>query len=100
VSTIVELSIFPTDKGTSVSAYVARVVAIIEESGLPHELNSMGTCMEGDWAAVLQVVDRCFRSLAGDCDRVYLTLKADYRKGRRGGLKGKIAAVENKLPHP
>lgn len=97
MSVIVELSIFPTDKGASVSSYVARALAIIRESGLPHVLTPMATCIEGEWPAVMAVVDKCFKNLATDCDRVYLTLKADYRKGRTAGLRQKIAAVEKRL---
>ena len=97
MSVIIDLSIFPIDKGTSVSPYVARIVQIIENSGLSHELNSMGTCIEGDWPAVLEVVDQCFKDLQKDCDRIYLTMKADYRKDRTDGLSGKVASVKSKL---
>jgi uncharacterized protein (TIGR00106 family) len=93
MSTIVELSIFPLDKGISVSPYVTRVVRIIEKSGLAHELNPMGTCIEGKWPEILGVVDQCFRELEADCDRIYLTMKADYRRNRSGGLGGKVASV-------
>jgi uncharacterized protein (TIGR00106 family) len=85
------------DKGQSVSAYVARAVAVIRASGLAHELTPMGTCIEGEWEEVLPVVDACFRAVAEDSDRVYLTMKADWRRGRAGGLAGKTASVEAKL---
>jgi uncharacterized protein (TIGR00106 family) len=97
MSVIVELSLFPMDKGQSVSADVARAVAIIRASGLACELTPMGTCIEGEWEAVLPVVDACFRAVAADSDRVYLTMKADWRRGRTGGLAGKTASVEAKL---
>ena len=97
MSVIVELSIFPMDKGISVSPYVARVVRIIEKSGLAHQLNPMGTCIEGKWPEVLEVVDQCFRELKTDCDRIYLTMKADYRKNRSGGLGSKVASVKSSL---
>jgi uncharacterized protein YqgV (UPF0045/DUF77 family) len=38
MSVIVEFSIFPMDKGESLSAYVARALKIIQDSGLPYEL--------------------------------------------------------------
>ena len=97
MSVIVELSIFPTDKGASVSSYVARVISIIEKSELPYELNPMGTCIEGDWPSVLDCVDRCFQELQKDCDRVYLTMKADYRRNRTHGMGRKVASVKSKL---
>lgn len=88
------------DKGQSVSAYVARVVAVIRARGLAHELTPMGTCIEGEWEEVLSVVDACFRTMAAESDRVYLSMQADWRRGRAGGLKAKTASVEAKLAGP
>ena len=97
MSVIVELSIFPMDKGVSVSPYVARAVKIIKSSGLAYASNPMGTCIEGQWPEVVKVVDQCFKDLQNDCDRIYLTIKADYRKDRINGLAGKMASVESQL---
>lgn len=97
MSVIVELSLFPMDKGQSVAPHVARAVGIIRSSGLPHQLTPMGTCIEGEWDEVMAVVDACFKAVAGDSERVYLTLKADWRKDRSGGLAGKTEAVERVL---
>jgi uncharacterized protein (TIGR00106 family) len=97
MSVIVDFSIFPTDKGESVSQYVARAVKIVQASGLPYELNPMGTCIEGDWPYILKVVDHCFQELQKDSRRIYLTVKADYRKGTSDRLKRKVASVQEKL---
>ena len=97
MSVIIELSIFPTDKGDSVSPYVARAFQIIKDSGLPYALNPMGTCIEGDWEAVMTVVNACFEDLKKDCDRIYMAMKADYRKGRTDGIRQKVTAVETKM---
>ncbi|MGD2037024.1 MAG: MTH1187 family thiamine-binding protein [Desulfobacterales bacterium] len=97
MSVIVEFSIFPMDKGESLSPYVARALKLIQDSGLPHELNPMGTCVEGEWSDVMSVVDRCFQELQKDCNRISLSLKADYRKGPAGRLKSKLASVKEKL---
>ncbi len=97
MSALVELTIFPTDKGASVSPYVARVVKIIRGSGLPCQLGPMGSCIEGEWDEVMAVVTKCYRELEKDCDRVYMLLKADCRKGAVDRLNGKIKSVEDKL---
>ena len=97
MSVIVEFSIFPMDKGESLSPYVARAVKLVQESGLPYELNPMGTCVEGEWSDVMALVERCFQALEKDCNRINLSLKADYRKGPSGRLKSKVASVEEKL---
>jgi uncharacterized protein (TIGR00106 family) len=97
MSVIVEFSIFPLDKGESLSPYVARALKLIQDSGLPYELNPMGTCVEGDWNDVMALVNRCFEALEKDCTRISLSLKADFRKGPSGRLKSKVASVREKL---
>jgi uncharacterized protein (TIGR00106 family) len=97
VSVILELSLFPMDKGASVSPYVARAVDIIRRSGLASMLTPMGTCVEGEWDEVWAVAGDCFKAVAADADRVYMTVKADYRRGREAGLRGKLASVERRL---
>ena len=97
MSTIVEFSIFPMDKGESLSPYVARALKLIQDSGLPYELNPMGTCVEGEWGEVMALVDKCFQALEKDCSRINLSLKADYRKGPAGRLKSKVESVKEKL---
>jgi uncharacterized protein (TIGR00106 family) len=97
MSVIVDFSIFPLDKGESLSAYVARSIKIIEESGLPYDFRAMGTSIEGEWDEVMAVVSRCFEAMRHDCRRISLSLKADYRKGPSGRLQRKIESVKEKL---
>ncbi len=97
MSVIAELSIFPLDKGVSLSPYVARAVGIIEKSGLAREFGPMGTCIEGEWEEVMQVVSACFQDLAKDCTRISMSLKIDYRQGQAGRLQSKISSVQEKL---
>ncbi len=97
MSVLIDFSIFPVDKGASVSPYVARVVDIIRQSGLDHQLGPMGTSIEGDWPEVMAVVDRCFKALQADCERIYCTIKADYRKKAGNRLQGKVRSVTSKL---
>jgi hypothetical protein len=44
------------DKGESVGPYVARALDIVDRSGLPYKLGPLGTCIEGEWPDVMQVV--------------------------------------------
>ena len=97
MSVLIDLSIFPLDKGDSLSSHVARALKIIKDSGLAYELGPMGTSLEGDWDQVMGVVNSCFKELKKDCDRVYMALKLDYRKGSSGRLKNKVKSVEKKL---
>ncbi|KPK28555.1 MAG: hypothetical protein AMK69_08660 [Nitrospira bacterium SG8_3] len=97
MSVLVDLSIFPLDKGDSLSAHVARALKIIRDSGLPYQIGPMGTSLEGEWDEVMGVVNNCFQELKKDCDRVYVALKMDYRKGPSGRIESKVKSVQEKL---
>jgi uncharacterized protein (TIGR00106 family) len=85
------------DKGESVGAYVAQVLDVIDKSGLPYKLGPLGTCIEGEWDEVMAVVKQCFDTLAGQSNRVAVTMKMDWRRGRSGSLDAKVESVERKL---
>lgn len=90
---LVEFSIFPTDKGESVSPYVTRVIDLIDRSGIAYQLTPMGTILEGDWESVNQVISDCVKLLERQSNRIYMTLKMDYRKGPESRLKSKVEKV-------
>lgn len=93
MSVLVDFSIFPVDKGSSVSPYVTKVVRVIRESGLAYQVGPMGTCIEGPWGEVMAVIDQCFKILEADSDRIYLTIKGDFRRGTSGRIESKVKAV-------
>ena len=97
MSVLINFSIFPLDKGESVSQYVARAVKIIKDSGLPYKLGSMGTSIEGEWGEVMEVVTRCFEELKRDCNRVYMGITGDYRKTGEDRITAKVESVQGKL---
>jgi len=97
MSVLIHFSIFPTDKGTSVSPYVAKAVRIIRESGLPYKIGPMSTAVEGEWGEVMAVVENCFKELRKECSRIYMTLQMDYRQGAVNRIEGKIKSIEEKL---
>ena len=94
---LAEISMWPMDKGESVGAYVARALDVIDRSGLPYKLGPLGTCIEGEWAEVMAVVQRCYEALGKDCNRISCTIKMDWRKGQSGRLESKVASVEQKV---
>ncbi len=93
---LLEFSMFPTDKGESVSEYVSRSLEIIDDSGLPYKLGPMGTCLEGEIDQVLDVVRRCFDRMSQDCNRIACNLKMDWRRGKSGRLTAKVESVKQK----
>ena len=96
MSLLVDFSIFPVDKGESVSAYVSKAVKTIKQSGLSFKIGPMGTAIEGEWDEVMALVKRCMDEMAKDSHRVYFTIKGDYRKGASGRIESKMRSVENR----
>jgi uncharacterized protein (TIGR00106 family) len=94
---LLEFSMSPFGKGESVSPYVARSLDIVDKSGLPYQLTPMGTIVEGEWDEVMALVTACFRAMSVDCGRISTLIKIDYRAGKGGRLKSKVASVESKL---
>ena len=94
---LLEFSVSPLGAGESVSPIVARCLQIVEESGLPYQLHAMGTLVEGELEAVMDVMRRCVEAVAADHNRVTCTAKLDLRRGHSGRLQAKVASVERQL---
>lgn len=94
---LLEFSMTPSTREESKSPYVARILDLIDRSGLAYQLTPMGTIIEGEWDAVMAVVSQCFRALEEDCPRISVQIKIDYRAGDASRMKSKVAAVENLL---
>lgn len=90
---IAEFSVTPIGKGESVSKYVALCIEIVKKSGLEYQLGPMGTCVEGSWGDVLEVITKCYKKLSKYCDRIAISIKLDCRKGPKRGLESKIKSV-------
>jgi uncharacterized protein (TIGR00106 family) len=98
MSALVEFSMFPTEQTQSKSAFVARVLDIVDKSGLNYQLTPMGTIIEGETVEeVLAVINKAYEELQLDCGRIYSSIKIDWREGAVGRLNNKVASVEAKL---
>lgn len=101
MSVLLEFAMFPISdecrNGASVSHQVAKIIDMIDQSGLAYQLTPMGTIVECESVKeALSVVERSYEQLEG-CERVYSTIKLDIREGKLGRLKGKIDSVESKI---
>jgi uncharacterized protein (TIGR00106 family) len=93
---VVEFSVWPM-VGPSVSQQVAKVVKLVDESGLDYRLNAMGTVVEGDWDEVMGLIKKCHQLLAGETERVITNISIDDRKGRTKRIAGKVESIERIL---
>ena len=98
MSILLEFSMFPTDKGSSVSDEVSKVIDMIRNEGVSYRLTAMGTIIETEtMEEALAVVQKSYDILSNDADRIYSSLKIDARSGKTGRLSGKIESIEGKI---
>jgi uncharacterized protein (TIGR00106 family) len=98
MSVLLNFAMFPTDKGSSVSDYVAKVIAFLRDSGVNYKLNPMGTSIETEtMEEALKVVSDAYKILEPHADRIYTTINIDVRKGSGGRMSAKIDSVESKI---
>ncbi|MRI83029.1 MAG: hypothetical protein C6I00_01285 [Nitratiruptor sp.] len=99
MSVLMEIAMFPTDVGESKSRYVARVIEVIRESGLPYQLTPMATIVEGESIEELvALIPKMYHTLeAMGVKRVYSVVKFDIRPSKENRLKQKVQSVEQAL---
>ena len=98
MSALVEFAMFPTDSTESKSKFVAKVLDIVDQSGLAYQLTPMGTIIEAETVGeVFAVIEKAYATLEKDSNRIYSAIKIDYRKGAIGRLNKKVSSVEEKL---
>lgn len=98
---LVAFSIAPTtaseNEDGSLAKAVAEAVKVVRDSGLPYELNSMSTIVEGEWDEVFDVIKRATDAVAVTSPRVSLSIKADIRPGHTNQLTEKVQRIQEQL---
>ena len=94
---IIEFSVMPIGKGESLSELVAKVIDIVDVSGIPYKITPMGTIVEGDWNDLMELIKECHFKMRQYSSRVITSIKIDDRESARGRIKGKIEHVEEIL---
>lgn len=98
MSVLVNFAMFPTDKGASVSPYVAQIEKAIRDCGFPSQLTPMSTVVETETLAeALSVIQAAHDAIASQCDRLYISATIDVRKGKNNRMQTKIESVESKI---
>ena len=94
----IELCLIPIGAEGSLAPAIARCQQIFLAAGLQPHLNPFGTCVEGDWDAVMQAVQRCHEAVhAMGVARIFSSLKIGTRTDRVQTLQGKIDRVQEVL---
>ena len=98
MSVLVEFAMFPTDKGESVSEYVSRIIQMFKDSNINYQLTPMGTIFEVDTIEeATNIINKSYKQLENDCNRVYSTIKMDIRKNKKNRMNQKINSIKNKI---
>lgn len=98
MSVLMEFAMFPTDKGTSVSEYVSKIIDMIRATGVNYKLGSMGTTIETKtMPEALSILDKAYALLKADSERVYSTVTFDIKKSELGRMKQKVDAIEEHI---
>jgi uncharacterized protein (TIGR00106 family) len=96
MSVVMNFAMFPTERTGSASPYVSRVVEKVRESGFENQLTAMGTIVETEnLSEALGLIDVAYKTLEADCERVYVTISLDIKKGSKGRLKSKVQSVHS-----
>ncbi len=98
LNVICDLVVVSYDYGPSLSSFVARVEKVIKaDTKVKNMLTPMGTILEGEWSDVMNLINTIFMKFAPESERLGLTLKVDFRKGKDNRMEGKVKSVENKM---
>ncbi|KAJ1745276.1 UPF0045 protein M15 [Coemansia sp. RSA 1591] len=71
-----EIQIVPLGTAASLTPYIAKVKAVLENSGLQHTMHDSGTNFQGEYSLVTKVAQECMQSvLDSGAPRVLCYLK-------------------------
>jgi uncharacterized protein (TIGR00106 family) len=93
---LLEFSTYPANE-ESMADSVAKVIDMIDKSGLPYQTHALGTLVEGEWDELMDLVKKCHMKLREDFDRVYTRINIDDREGYSDRITGKVKEVEEAL---
>jgi uncharacterized protein (TIGR00106 family) len=97
---LVEVSITPLGRGSHLSKDLGDILKTIDDSGLPYCLTPSGTCIEGTWDEVMEVVKRCHDQARLNSSHVMTTVRIEDEEGATDKLNENITAVEGAAGRP
>lgn len=94
---LVEFSILPLGKDTQLSDEIAEVLQIVEKSDLNYQLTPSGTCIEGEWDEVMELVKRCHERMREHSPHVFTMIKIEDEEDAETQLISNVNAVQKKV---
>jgi uncharacterized protein (TIGR00106 family) len=92
---IAQLSVYPIGKGTSLSRFVKKGVAVIEKSGYTYEVGGMSTTVETPGLDELfELIKQVHAAHAEQgAQRIIIDLKVDDRRDKKATIRSKRESV-------
>ena len=100
---LAELEIIPIGTNTaSLSALLAEVAKLIDQSGLDYRVGPMGTVVEGEWDRIMTLAKQCHEAMLASTSRVMTTIRIDDRTDKPGAgrISQKVQSLEAKAGKP
>lgn len=97
---LAELSIVPLGRGEHLSSALAEVLDVVDRSGIRYKFTPCGTCLEGTWDEVLDVVSRAHARARQTSRHVLTTMRIEDEEGENDKLTRNVTSVEEKLGRP
>lgn len=94
---ILELTIIPIGHEHSISGDLAKLIKIIESSGLDYRMTAFGTLVEGSWDQLMSLAKACHFEVRKESERVLTMMRLDDYGERTGEIEGAVNRVEQKL---
>jgi uncharacterized protein (TIGR00106 family) len=99
---LMDITVVPLDtKESGLGAWIAGLEVLLEQRGLPFQMNDMGTTVEGTADELFSVArdlhEHCFLKGA---PRVYTIMKIDDRRDRHVSIGDKVASVRARKASP
>ncbi len=95
---IVQFTLIPLGlKGDSLSKSLVKAMRHVADSGLDYKVGPMGTVVEGEWYQVMNLINRCRKTLLKENSRVHISIAVDDRKNATDRIVGKVKSLEQKM---
>jgi len=94
---LAQFSVFPVGAKESLAKEVAKIIDIVDKSGLSYKLTAMSTIVEGNWEEVMALIKKCHNAMRRSHGRIYTSIVIDDRKGAKKRLAGKVEDIEEVL---
>jgi len=91
---LAELSINLLGRGTHLSHDLGEILKTVDESGLSYCLTPLGTCIEGEWDELMNLVKRCHLQARTFSSHVMTTIRIEDEEGATDKITENVVAVE------